>query len=148
MKMAWITVALFDNLPAANAFESFLRDQRVEARTFNDRFLQIVLFLCPPRAMCRVQVREHFYKMTVDLLKAREPAILEKAIRCPECSSLRVNYPQMTRKFLLPTIFLHLGIIFRIIHHQAYCETCHCVWSLPKAELPVSPAQVTSHSHQ
>ncbi len=77
-------------------------------------------------------MRESFYKMTLEALKQREPAILLKAIRCPDCGSLRVNYPQMTRKFLLPTLFLHLGIIFRVITHQAYCESCHCLWSLPK----------------
>jgi hypothetical protein len=37
----------------------------------------------------------------------------------------------MTRKFFLPTLALHLGIIFRIIEHECYCEHCHCTWNLP-----------------
>jgi hypothetical protein len=65
-------------------------------------------------------------------LNANEKVRGQKAIHCPECGSLRISYPQMTRKFLLPTRFLHLGIIFRLIRHQAYCENCHHVWSLPK----------------
>jgi hypothetical protein len=36
----------------------------------------------------------------------------------------------MTRKFLLPTVALHLGIIFRIIAHESYCENCHMTWNL------------------
>jgi len=146
MKMNWTTVALFDNLPAAQTFEAFLRDKRLEGRTYNDKILQLMLFLCPPRATFRVQVRGHFYKMAQDILKAGEPPILEKAIRCPDCGSLKINYPQMTRKFLLPTLFLHLGIIFRLIQHQAYCESCHCMWSLPKEGNPqITP--LTPHPH-
>jgi hypothetical protein len=41
----------------------------------------------------------------------------------------------MTRKFLLPTILLHLGIILRIIGHECYCEHCHLTWNLPQ-DLP------------
>ncbi|HUA69267.1 MAG TPA: hypothetical protein VMA13_12025, partial [Candidatus Saccharimonadales bacterium] len=40
-------------------------------------------------------------------------------------------YPQMTRKFFLPTVMLHLGIIFRVIDHECYCEHCHHIWNLP-----------------
>ena len=148
VKMTWTTVALFDNLAAAQIFEAYLRDKRMDTRTFNDKFLQAILFLCRPRATYRVQVRDHFSKMATEILKAGEPPVLEKAIRCPDCGSLRINYPQMTRRFLLPTVFLHLGIIFRIIHHQAYCEACHCMWSLPKAEHPPAPAPIISHPHR
>jgi hypothetical protein len=42
-----------------------------------------------------------------------------------------VNYPQMTRRFVLPTILLHLGIIFRVVEHECYCEHCHQTWNLP-----------------
>jgi hypothetical protein len=48
-----------------------------------------------------------------------------------------VQYPQMTRKFFLPTLLLHLGIIFRIIDHEAYCEHCHFLWRLPKTHATV-----------
>jgi hypothetical protein len=64
-----------------------------------------------------------------------EPAtsvLLPRAIRCPACGSLRVQYPQMTRRFLLPTLSLHLGIILRFIAHEAYCESCHWLWGFPK----------------
>jgi hypothetical protein len=134
MKTTWITVALFDDLQAGKKLEAFLRDKRIDARTYNDKLLQLFLFLCPPQATFRVQVRQPFYKMTIELLNAEVPTALEKAIHCPDCGSLRINYPQMTRKFFLPTLFLHLGIIFRLIKHQAYCENCHFVWSLAKAQ--------------
>jgi hypothetical protein len=52
-----------------------------------------------------------------------------------------VQYPQMTRKFLFPTLLLHLGIIFRFITHEAYCENCHWLWGLPKGQVS-APANV------
>ena len=113
MKTTWITVALFDDFVAAKTLEAFFKENKIDARTFNDKLLQVFLFLCPPQATFRVQVRHPIYKMTLDLLNSHPPAILLKAIHCPECGSLRISYPQMTRKFLWPTLFLHLGIIFR-----------------------------------
>jgi len=51
----------------------------------------------------------------------------------------------MTRRFLLPTLLLHLGIIFRVIVHQAYCENCHWLWSLSKKRVP-APAKARAAS--
>ena len=59
------------------------------------------------------------------MLAAGAPDVLAQAIHCPSCGSLRVSYPQMTRKFILPTVLLHLGIIFRMIDHECYCEHGH-----------------------
>ena len=95
--------------------------------------------LCPPHATVRVQVRGNDFKNATCFLD-HEPAtsvLLQRAIRCPSCGSLRVQYPQMTRRFLLPTLFLHLGIIFRVIVHEAYCENCHWLWSLSRKRSPL-----------
>jgi hypothetical protein len=62
-----------------------------------------------------------------------EILLSEEALeRSTNCASLHVEYPQMTRKFFLPTLLLHLGIIFRVIKHECYCENCHCIWNLPE----------------
>ena len=45
----------------------------------------------------------------------------------------------MTRKFILPTILLHLGIIFRVIDHEYYCEHCHYFWNLPTEKAAPDP---------
>jgi hypothetical protein len=134
MRTTWITVALFDDVQAARTLETFLKDNKIDARTFDDKSLQIFLFLCRPQATFGVQVRHPFHKLALDILNTNPPAALLKAIHCPECGSLRISYPQMARKFVWPTLFLHWGIIFRFIGHQAHCETCHYVWILPKSE--------------
>jgi hypothetical protein len=52
---------------------------------------------------------------------------------------VRISYPQMTRKFVTPTIMLHLGILLRVLEHQCYCEDCHCMWSLPDKATSAAP---------
>jgi hypothetical protein len=133
-RQPWVSVTMFENVDDGQMLETILKGKGFEARTYNDKLLQFFLFLCPPHATFRVQVREGDFKNATDFLE-HEPAtsvFLEKAIRCPSCGSLRVQYPQMTRKFFLPTLLLHLGIIFRVIKHECYCENCHCIWNLPE----------------
>jgi hypothetical protein len=125
----WVNVAVFESVNDGRILETFLRDKDLEARTYNDKLLQSFLFLCPPHVTYRVQVRRDQFQQAGQAINEVRPPILEKALHCPSCGSLQVNYPQMTRKFLLPTIALHLGIIFRLIGHECYCEHCHLTWT-------------------
>jgi hypothetical protein len=74
-----------------------------------------------------------------DFLRVQTPDVLQKAIHCPSCGSLSVSYPQMTRKFILPTVLLHLGILLRVIDHECYCETCHFTWNLTGENVQPAP---------
>jgi hypothetical protein len=132
-------VAMFENAEDGRALEAFLLDKKFEARTYEDKLLRYFLFLRPPRVTYRVQAREYQLKIIFELLKTHPPEALDKALHCPSCQSLRVNYPQMTRKFILPTVMLHLGIIFRFIGHECYCEHCHFIWHLPQDEATAHP---------
>jgi hypothetical protein len=125
----WVSVAVFENINDGRILETFLRDREIESRTYNDKLLQSFLFLCPPRITYRVQVRQDHFDKATHAMDEAHPPILEKAMHCPSCGSLRVNYPQMTRKFFLPTVALHLGIIFRLVGHECYCENCHLTWA-------------------
>jgi hypothetical protein len=139
MKTVWMTVALFSDQQAGKALEAFLKEKRIDARTYNDKSLEICLFLSPPQTVFHVQVRDPSYRMTLTLLNTDPPAVLQKAIHCPECGSIRISYPHLTRGSFLSTLQLNLGIIFRANKHQAYCEQCHCAWSLPKPVDAVAP---------
>jgi hypothetical protein len=133
---SWVDVAVFENLSDGQALEKFLTNHRLEARAYDDKLFRYFLFLRPPAVTYRVQVRVNAFRAATELLNgtAEAAAILEKALHCPSCGSLQVNYPQMTRKFIMPTVILHLGIIFRVIDHECYCESCHHVWNLPQDE--------------
>jgi hypothetical protein len=142
----WADVAVFENLTDGQALATQLNDHRLEARAYDDKAFRYFLFLRPPQITYRVQVRRNAAKAAAAFLAAQKPAVLARAIHCPDCGSLQINYPQMTRRFILPTILLHLGIIFRIIHHQAYCEACHFTWDLAPQAKPVLP-QLKTSSH-
>lgn len=128
----WADVAIFENLNDGRLLETFLRDKDIDARAYHNKWFQGFLFLRPPHVTWRIQVRADQYVKAEQLLELHQPPLLEKAIHCPSCGSLHVNYPQMTRKFLLPSVLLHLGIIFRVIGHECYCEHCHLTWNLPQ----------------
>lgn len=138
---AWLDVAMFDNLENGKVLEAFLKDKGLEARTYDDKLFRYFLFLRPPRVTYRVQVRQDQFEGVTELLLSKSPAILDAALHCPSCGSLRVNYPQMTRQFVLPTVLLHLGIIFHVIEHQCYCESCQQMWRLPERNASVHKAR-------
>ncbi len=129
---SWVDMAVFENVDDGHALETFFKNHRLDARTYDDKWFRYFLFLRPPHMTYRVQVRANTFPAATELLEREAPAVLEKALHCPSCRSLQVNYPQMTRKFITPTVILHLGIIFRVIDHTCYCEHCHEMWDLSK----------------
>jgi hypothetical protein len=139
----WLDVAVFEDVNAAKVVNNFLTSKGLEARSYDDKLFRYFLFLRPPRVTLRVQVRRNQFKEANDFLDTNAPGALERAIHCPSCGSLRVSYPQMTRKFILPTIMLHLGIIFRVIDHECYCDHCHCIWNLPTEKMRPVPRPAT-----
>lgn len=54
---------------------------------------------------------------------------LDQAVCCPECSSADVVFPQVTRKFIMPT--LHM-VLFKLglAEKEFYCNTCQHTWPL------------------
>src|SRR5436190_20520706 len=49
-------------------------------------------------------------------------------IRCPQCGSSNIEYPQMTRKFLTPALVALLCAL-KVIPKGFYCQDCHFTWS-------------------
>lgn len=135
----WVDVAVFEDINTSQTIETFLKGRGLPVRISDDKLFRYFLFLRPPRVTYRVQVRQNDAQRAEDFLNA-VPDALQKAIRCPSCFSRRVSYPQMTRKFILPTVLLHLGIIFRVVEHECYCDHCHFIWNLPDEKAHPAPA--------
>ena len=142
----WVNVAIFEDQNAAQALEKFFTDTTLEARTSDDKFFRAALFLRPPHRTFRVLVRENDLAVALGLLESSAPSALQKAIHCPSCGSMTVNYPQMTRHFFLPTVLLHIGILLRVIDHECYCENCHYIWYLPRTDT-FAPPRHARHFH-
>ena len=136
---SWTDVAVFEDLKVGKSLEALLAARGFPARTYDDKLFRYFLFLRPPRVTYRLQVRQNDAQNAREFLGASAPDALQAAIHCPSCGSLHVSYPQMTRKFILPTVLLHLGIIFRVIDHECYCDDCHFIWNLPAEKVRAVP---------
>jgi hypothetical protein len=51
--------------------------------------------------------------------------VLFDAIRCPECKSLRILYPQFTRKFFLPNLAMGMAASIGLVEKTYYWEHFH-----------------------
>lgn len=78
-------------------------------------------------ASVKIEVPEPEFNTARERLRDCPPCEMEQAVCCPECGSPDVDYPQVTRKFILPslhTLFLKLGFVEKLF----YCHTCHATW--------------------
>lgn len=50
------------------------------------------------------------------------------AIRCPECRSLRIDFPQYTHKSMLPNMLVGLLTNVGAMRKEFYCNDCHFTW--------------------
>jgi formate-dependent nitrite reductase cytochrome c552 subunit len=126
----WATIATFNNRPAAQAFCDFLRTEGFESRVADERKIQRFWFLAAPKAGIHVEVPEDCFGSVREALddNPRADSALRDAIRCPSCRSTRVQYPQMTRKFILPTLVAQSLVLVGVMKHECYCEDCHYTW--------------------
>jgi hypothetical protein len=72
-----------------------------------------------------VQEFERAHKLMVEWNSAGD---IPGLIRCPECHSLRVDYPQFTPKSLLTNVAMGLAAQLHVIQKEYYCEDCHFTW--------------------
>ena len=132
-----ISVASFDEHEEAQTLADRLLAEGFDATMQNDSAEQFWKFYnMHPRAHCHVRVPKGVVDAALRRLSELDAAegILKSAVRCPECRSSQVEYPQFSRGTIvgaLPSIAAAAGIIER----QFYCSACHFTW--PPAEDPV-----------
>jgi DNA-directed RNA polymerase subunit RPC12/RpoP len=61
--------------------------------------------------------------------------LVKPAIRCPDCGSLRVRYPEMPRNFVAP-FFFRLLVKLKLIEGNYACLTCKREWSPSSSRRP------------
>jgi hypothetical protein len=127
---AFVNVATFDTIQDAEQLKSWLINERVPAYVQDETKLQKFWFAAEPKAGVHVQTtKDSFEKVEILLDKTEAQRFLKNAVRCPSCHSLRVQYPDFTRKNFLPTLFGQLFVLLHITKHKYYCEDCHFTWS-------------------
>jgi hypothetical protein len=123
-------VALFSNRTKAEEIQKRLVESGIPAEVHDELRLEKLWFVSKPATGVRVEVPaplfERAYQRLLDWDTAN--AALSNAIRCPECKSLRVDYPQFTRKFLIPNLAMGLLAAVGALEKEFYCEDCHFTW--------------------
>ncbi len=132
-----LTIATFNEKAPADALASRLREAGFSADVFDESAAQKWLLLnLTPRAHMRVRVQKEEAERALTTLKEWDAAdgAMRDAVRCPQCKSSRIEYPQFSRRTLmsaLPAAAAAAGIIDR----QFYCEACGYTWDAePKTQ--------------
>src|SRR6266478_439720 len=83
-----------------------------------------------PEAGIRLEVPAQDFERACQLLLDWDIAdgSLREAIRCPECKSLHVDYPQFTRKFFIPNLAMGFLAALGAVEKDYYCQDCHYIW--------------------
>lgn len=128
--MRTVTLATFNDrdhaLPLLNRLqkEGFHAEVQDESKWQRHR-------LAEKLASVKVSVEETEYEAAKSKLSEWNPTehFLDQAVCCPECHGSNVDFPQVTRKFILPSIhalFYRLGFEEK----EFYCNTCQHTWPL------------------
>jgi predicted Zn-ribbon and HTH transcriptional regulator len=124
-----VTIATFNEAAKAKHLKNRLQEAGVKADIHNEAHLQAVTGMGRPQASAKVLVEEADFENANNLLHEWESTDVEvgSAIRCPQCQSPRIEYPQMTRKFLTPWLASVLFAL-KIFPKEFYCQDCHFTW--------------------
>lgn len=124
-------LAAFNEIEPAEALATRLRDSGIDASVHNESTQQNwQLWNLEPRAHLHVRVPTNEETRALGLLIAwvDEESSVIAAVRCPDCRSFKVEYPQFSRKTLLgslPSAMAAAGVIDR----SYYCDACHFTWA-------------------
>ena len=125
-----VTIATFNEPEKAKHLKQRFQEAGVKADLHNEGHLQAVAFMSKPQANWKVIVDEEDFTAAQNLMvewEATDPDV-GSAIRCQQCGSSRIEYPQLTRKAITPAV---ASILFalKIFPKEFYCQDCHFTWS-------------------
>ena len=125
-----VTIATFNEPDKAKRLKQRFQEGGIQADVHNEQHLQMA-FMSRPQANAKVMVDDADFERAQSLMiewETSDPEIASAMIRCPQCGSSRIEYPQLTRKNLTPAV---AGILFalRIFPKEFYCQDCHYTWN-------------------
>jgi hypothetical protein len=123
-------VALFPSSAKAEPIKQQLRSSGFAAEAHEEGWLCAFWFVNKHKCGVHLDVpADQFERAERFLLEwdAKEHA-LNEAIRCPECGSLHILYPQFARHSILTNLAIGVAAQFGIVEKQFYCEDCHFTW--------------------
>lgn len=132
----FLTIATFNDREPADRLAGRLREAGFDADVFDESAAQKWLLLnVKPRAHMRVRVGKDEGEKAMELLREwdRNERVMAEAVRCPQCGSSRVEFPQFSRRTLMSAFPAALAAA-GVIEQSYYCEACAFTW--PAEERP------------
>ena len=128
--MSRMRVARFGTRAKAEPLQQRLAAAGVAAEIHDELRLAKLWFVSKPSVGVRLEVPANQWEQAQRLILDwdQSDGALREAIRCPECRSLRVDYPQFTRNSLLTNLTLGLMAELRLVEKNFYCADCHFTW--------------------
>ena len=126
-----VTIATFNEPAKAKRVKERFQQAGIKADIHNEGHLQQVAFMSKPQANVKVQVDDEDFERAQQLMtewETTDPDIAAAILRCPQCGSPRIQYPQLTRKAITPAVASVLFAL-RIFPKEFYCEDCHFTWT-------------------
>lgn len=145
--MEKVTVATFNSELPAKSVQQRLTGVSIPAWVVDERTLQRFWFFSQPYAGIRLKVEKKNFERASEILERwdKEEGLLQDAIHCPSCGSSRIEYPQMTRYFILTTLLLEFFHFVGAMPYRFYCRTCQNTWRPRPVTEPAAELEKKTH---
>jgi hypothetical protein len=141
--MSTIRLALFMDADAAETVRERLVEAGIPAQIHHEPSLAMLWYVSKTAGGVRLEVPADHAERSTQLMLEWDAAsdLLRGAVRCPECASLRIDFPQFTQKSLFTNLAMGLVAELKLVEREYYCEACHCMWPRPGTK----PGHVRRH---
>jgi len=134
--MERISVAVFPDRAKAEPICRRLAEAGVKPEIHKNELLLEKFWFVPKTHPVRIEVPAGQFESAKKLLLDWEvQGVMSEAIHCPECKSLRVQYPQFAHKSVIPNVIVGLMATFGQ-EKEFYCEDCHYTWPKEGTKIP------------
>jgi hypothetical protein len=125
-----IPIALFTERAKAEPIQRRLGQAGIAAELHDEIRFEKLWFVDKPDCGMRIEVPADQFERAEQMLVEWDAAedALHDAIHCPECKSLRVYYPQFTRKSMLTNLAMGMAAEVGLMDKEYFCEDCHFTW--------------------
>ena len=127
--MNMVTVATFHERDKASPLRQRLENAGIYARIHDESKYEWLWFVTRPLAGIRLKVGKNDFGWARELVRAWDSTedVLRDGVRCPQCGYSRIEYPQFTRKFLMPNL-VGLASVIGIFEKEYFCQDCDHTW--------------------
>jgi len=128
--MIKVPIAVFNDRAPAEPIRDRLEQAGIAAEIHDEPGVEKMWFVPKDEVVVRLEVPSDQFERGEQLLVEWDlkDGALHDAVHCPECKSLLVDYPQVTRKSVMTNMAMGLAAQCHLIDREYYCQECHFTW--------------------